>query len=194
MKGKTFISGILICVTLTLFTKTTTAEAARAYFPFKSDDKHHYSHHPRMVKRLPSYHERISIHGISYYYQNGFFYRQASSGYVLINAPVGSVVPRVPHDCQTIILNGVAYYVYDNVYYVRQPSGYMVVETPALYTPATEVKVKTSTHSYVVNVPNANGSYTPVVIKKEGSAYIGPHGEYYSQSPTIEQLKVMYAK
>ena len=44
----------------------------------------------------------------------------------------------------------------------------------------------------VINVPNANGSITPVVIKRYGNQWVGPKGEIYNSYPTVDQLKPMY--
>ena len=43
-----------------------------------------------------------------------------------------------------------------------------------------------------VNLPNPNGSVTPVAIKRQGNVYIGPRGEQYTSYPTVEQLKPIY--
>ena len=45
-----------------------------------------------------------------------------------------------------------------------------------------------------VNVPNSNGSYTAVVLKRSGNGYVGPQGEFYAQVPTTAQLQAMYGK
>jgi len=47
---------------------------------------------------------------------------------------------------------------------------------------------------FTVNVPNNDGSYTAVIIKRSGSGFIGPQGEYYPEFPKIFQLKIMYGK
>ncbi|UCC96577.1 MAG: hypothetical protein JSW66_12115 [Phycisphaerales bacterium] len=44
----------------------------------------------------------------------------------------------------------------------------------------------------VVEIHNDNGSITPVKLKRDGCAYIGPKGERYEQLPTEEQLKPIY--
>jgi hypothetical protein len=44
----------------------------------------------------------------------------------------------------------------------------------------------------VVEIHNSNGSVTPVKLRKDGSAYIGPKGERYEKLPTEEQLKPVY--
>jgi hypothetical protein len=46
--------------------------------------------------------------------------------------------------------------------------------------------------SITVNVPNANGSYTPVVIHQSGNGFVGPQGEYYPKFPSVAQLRIMY--
>lgn len=46
----------------------------------------------------------------------------------------------------------------------------------------------------VVNIPNANGTTTAVVLKRSGSGFIGPQGEYYPSFPPMAQLTAMYGK
>jgi len=46
--------------------------------------------------------------------------------------------------------------------------------------------------SITVWVTNSNGSRTSVVLTRNGSWYVGPRGEYYSEIPTNEQLRVVY--
>ncbi|MDO8303852.1 MAG: hypothetical protein Q7T18_11480 [Sedimentisphaerales bacterium] len=43
-----------------------------------------------------------------------------------------------------------------------------------------------------VNVPNSNGSITPVRIRRLGNVWVGPKGEQYLSYPTVEQLKPVY--
>jgi hypothetical protein len=62
-------------------------------------------------------------------------------------------------------------------------------QAPAAY-PSTTYSGDTVT----VNVPNDNGGYTTVVLKRSGNGFIGPQGEYYDQVPTTEQLKAMYSR
>ena len=47
----------------------------------------------------------------------------------------------------------------------------------------------------VINVPNKNGSFTPVRLQAvSDGTYIGPRGEVYTSRPTVDQLKDMYGK
>jgi hypothetical protein len=43
-----------------------------------------------------------------------------------------------------------------------------------------------------VNLPNPNGSVTPVAIKRQGNVYVGPRGEQYTSYPTVQQLQPIY--
>jgi len=45
---------------------------------------------------------------------------------------------------------------------------------------------------FTVNVPNAQGGYTAIIIKKSGDGYVGPQGEYYSEFPKVSQLQTIY--
>lgn len=72
---------------------------------------------------------------------------------------------------------------------VEQPAT-VVVAQPAAVVPTTTYSGDTAT----VNVPNSNGGYTAVVLKRSGNGYVGPQGEYYDQIPTTEQLQAMYGK
>jgi hypothetical protein len=46
--------------------------------------------------------------------------------------------------------------------------------------------------SFIVNVPNNAGGYTPIRIQKFGNGYVGPQGEFYYPFPQVTQLKAMY--
>jgi hypothetical protein len=73
-----------------------------------------------------------------------------------------------------------------------------VVEEPAPIVVAQPAPVVASTtysgDTVTVNVPNTNGGYTAVVLKRSGNGYVGPQGEYYDQIPATAQLQAMYGK
>lgn len=63
--------------------------------------------------------------------------------------------------------------------------------------PAPVVSAPTTTYSgdtVTINVPNNNGGYTAVVLKRSGNGFVGPQGEYYDQIPTTAQLQAMYGR
>ena len=41
-------------------------------------------------------------------------------------------------------------------------------------------------------ITNSNGSKTSVRLTRQGPWYVGPRGEYYTEMPTNEQLRVVY--
>jgi hypothetical protein len=47
---------------------------------------------------------------------------------------------------------------------------------------------------FTVNIPDKNGGYTAVVIKRSGNGFTGPQGEYYPEFPKVFQLEIMYGK
>lgn len=67
----------------------------------------------------------------------------------------------------------------------------MVVEPPAAAAP---VVVQSQVPSFIVNIPNSDGTFTAVKLVKQDNGYVGPQGEYYNSHPTVEQLKVLYGK
>ncbi len=87
---------------------------------------------------------------------------------------------------QIVVVDGVTFHYYDGKYYRGAP----VTQIP----PAPSAAPAAST-TLVINVPNANGSYTPVRLHVgQDGTYIGPNGEVYPTQPDIKQLAAMYAK
>lgn len=125
-----------------------------------------------------------------YNYHDGRFYLPWWFGIELVVSapPVGSIVTSIPSHCQAIVVGGVPYYYYDHIYYRQFPYGYEIVPAPVV------VPVQPSVESIIINVPNSNGTYTPVSLVKRGNGYVGPQGEFYSGNPTVEQLKALYGK
>ena len=64
----------------------------------------------------------------------------------------------------------------------------LVMDTVSLMFPPS------STATVVINVPNSDGTSTPVNLTKKGDGYIGPQGEYYQGTPTADQLTTLYGK
>ncbi|MDE1920863.1 MAG: hypothetical protein KGJ09_02475 [Candidatus Omnitrophica bacterium] len=95
---------------------------------------------------------------------------------------------------QPVVINGVTYYVNNGVYYTYGPYGYQVVATPAGAPAQAAEAPQASDNTITVNVPNGKGGYTPVVLKKSGSGFVGPQGEFYARFPKVSQLETMYGK
>jgi len=100
---------------------------------------------------------------------------------------------------QPVVINGVTYYVNNGAYYIYTQYGYQAVAAPTgasitTVTAATPAAVTDTDDSFTVNVPNDKGGYTAVLLKKSGTGFIGPQGEFYSDFPKISQLRAMYGK
>jgi hypothetical protein len=131
-----------------------------------------------------------------YHYQHGRFYRPGWFGFNIsvVTPPFGAVVTFLPAGHRTIIVKGASYYYYDNVYYTSCPSGYIVVPAPSVSIVTPVPPQPLSGETVTINVPNSNGSFTPVTLVKKNDGYIGPQGEYYAGHPTLEQLKALYGQ
>lgn len=201
--------------------QTTLAQASGSG---RDDHREHFSHYKRdshYNRNFHDYHYNNNYHhrypygrieivrpnalfsivfgGGKFYYGAGLFYRQAPEGYVVVPAPIGAIVYTIPNNCNRVVIDGDSYFVYDGVYYRRVAMGYQVVQPPApvVLEPATVVANPAGNQgpeSFTVNVPNYSGGYVPVTIKRSGTGFIGPQGEYYSEFPKVEQLRAMYIK
>lgn len=83
---------------------------------------------------------------------------------------------------------------------VVYPPVVRVVHPPVIrevvFAPAPPVVVTTPVvvqgSEVTVWITNSNGSKTSVRLTRDGSWYVGPRGEYYTEMPTNEQLRVVY--
>jgi hypothetical protein len=181
-KARVWRRGVKVVVLCCVVAATSTNAWARGEV-----DRHHRSRENVVVG-----HER-------YHYRDGHFFRPGWFGIeiALSLPPFGAVVTSIPTGTSVVIVGGTTYYCYDHVYYRHHSLGYIVVPAPVI----TQSVVTVSTPepsavaaTAVVNVPNANGSYTAVPLTRQGQGYVGPQGEYYPEHPTVEQLKVLYGK
>jgi len=129
---------------------------------------HYYDpYYPDYVLVSPSTsYQPVIVNGTTYYVNNGAYYLYTAYGYQSVPAPVGTA--------QTIV--------------TTQP----VVSQPAVSVSA-PTGVETE-ESFTVNVPNAKGGYTSVLLKPSGKGFVGPQGEFYAEFPKVSQLKLMYGK
>jgi hypothetical protein len=97
------------------------------------------------------------LDGAKYYYDRGTFYKKEGDVYVVIKAPVGTVVPTLPEGYETTASRGRSYYYYAGDFYadaddgeykvVEAPDGATVTQLPERY----EEKQKGDTTYYVYN-------------------------------------------
>jgi hypothetical protein len=157
----------------------------------------------------------LSIAGAEFLYTAGMFYRSTPAGYVVVPAPMGAVVPALPPGYTVVYMGGTPYYYYGNAYYMVAPNGYVVTAPPAIAAPmtvapaatqvqapvpapvaqqATAATANTPSDAVETYIPNGNGSFTVVTLRKTEKGFLGPQGEFYADHPTEEQLKARYCK
>ena len=146
--------------------------------------------------------------GGRHYYNGGRWYRHGWLGFdIAVSAlTIGALIESMPPRYSTVVVGGVPYYYYDGVYCRPYPrGGYVVVPQPVMAMPEAAPVVVTApppaiqpqtqiSDSVTVNIPNLRGGYTAVTLKRSGNGFVGPQGEYYTEFPNVEQLKVMYGK
>jgi len=147
---------------------------------------------------LPPGHDVMVLRGARYHYWHGSFWRPGPVGFFMVMPPIGAIVTVLPVGYRPVIYAGVSYYYYDNIYYTDAPTGYVVVPPPAekvvVQQPAEVQSELVSGPSITINIPNDNGSFTPVKIVKYKDGYLGPQGEFYPGKPTVDQLRVLYGQ
>ncbi len=181
---------------------------------------HPYPTYGRVVVGLPGGLITLAIGGSRYYYCEGVFYRRTAREYIVIAPPSGAVVQELPDSYQPVVINGNTYFTADGIYYQYTQQGYVVVPPPVVtrtiivqqpqpvvvaqpapvpvpapvQVPVSVPAAPSPNDTFTVNIPNSQGGYTAVTIKRSGNGFAGPQGEFYAEFPKVEQLKAMYVK
>jgi len=211
MSGKHRIMFSVIVCCFTVFQLTARADAAgRGRHDGPPRHEYHHPYRGIVVPFLPDLIAKLIIYGgQEYYYDDGYFYRKSPDGFIIIDPPVGAVVRQLPRGYKIIVTSGRSYFYYNDTYYLRTRGGYLVTDNPVyqiveppvetfkvaaepVLEPAAEAGIVTGIYS--VNIPNTDGTYTEVTLKKTKDGFIGPQGELYRKFPAVQQLKVMYGK
>lgn len=158
-----------------------------------------------VVTTVPDGCQQVVVDGTLYYLINGVTYMRTAYGYQVVPMP-SVLVPRMvttpaPVATQTTIINVPApstppppVVKVPAPNYAQAPTPVPTVAAAVVEnTPAAEAAGMTN-DVYIVNIPNAKGTYTPVTLKRSGTGFTGPQGEFYTEFPRVEQLKLMYGK
>ena len=125
------------------------------------------------------------IDGLPYYFVNGNAYIYTSTGYV-VAVPPKEVVVQPP----SVVVPAPAI----PVAVTPAPGAPPAVASIPIAPPPMPAQPAAADKTFTVNIPNVRGTYTPVILTKSGTGFIGPQGEFYAEFPCVEQLKVMYGK
>lgn len=192
-----------------------TAQAQSSWF-FGLNLSEGRGHHERSCRFLPHGYRSIGFGEHKYFYYDGVYYQGAPGDYYIVQAPLGVVVSTLPFGCHKVWISGRYYFENSGTYYLPVRGGYEVVQTPWVVQPpmvarqypmvvdqhpmvvapttGTHVVANDAKEELTINIPNAQGGYTPVILRRSGNGFIGPQGEYYSEFPRVAQLKVVYGK
>ncbi len=173
----------------------------------------YYTPQPRTVPTLPPGCALMTIGGAQYYFGGGQYYQPGVGGYLVVPTPAGATLTELPPGSQQMLVGSTLCYLVNGVAYRKTVYGYEVMPPPAVVVqqivtsaappavvtgpppaPAAGAASDATNNVFTVNIPNAQGGFTPVPIKRAGANFIGPQGELYTEFPRIEQLKLQYGK
>jgi YMGG-like Gly-zipper len=118
----------------------------------------------------------------------------------ILGAVAGGVIGYQSHDAADGMLIGGAVGAASGAVIgsqIQKPEPYpqqVVVAQPASVIVNQSSPVIYDQDSITINVPNDNGGYADVMLKRSENGFVGPQGEYYDSIPTIEQLRILYGK
>jgi hypothetical protein len=146
----------------------------------------------------------LAIGSAALLYCAGQYYRYTPAGYVMAVPPAGAVYPAVPAGYTLVYPNGYGYpsYYYPSAYYAPapayaapaavQPAPAAVPQTPVQQ--VSDPAVQPVSDVFEISLPNRDGTFTHVSLRKTEKGFLGPQGEFYSDHPTEEELRTRYAK
>lgn len=135
-----------------------------------------------LVDTLPPRYNTVVYSGVPYYYADGYYYRPYNYGGYVVVAPPVMAQPVVMQQQAPVVMQ-------------QQAPVVMQQQTPVAQAPQpiiTQPQVAQASDIVTINIPSSKGGYASVALKKAGDGYVGPQGEYYSENPTVEQLKTLY--
>ena len=109
-------------------------EHRRFEFEEERHDLYPWSHyHPGyVIGTLPYGYVPLNVGGTPYYYYGGSYYETGPSGYVVVQPPVGAVVPDLPPGAETVAAGPSVFYYAGGAFYAPNIQGGFVVIAPPL--------------------------------------------------------------
>ncbi len=129
--------------------------------------KHPVPRYGKVIVKPPVGYKTIRRGGARYFYHRGIYYRKGPSGFVVVRAPIGAVVPALAVGFITSLVGGLTYYYYGGVYYQKAPSGYVVVKAPSaavvVEEPPVVVSGRVSVTAITLNIRSGPGMNFEVI-------------------------------
>lgn len=122
-----------------------------------------------IIARLPFGAVSLNLGSRHYHYYDGIYYQPYQTGYMIVQPPVGIVVPVLPPNAVYVTSGNRPYYRYQNVYYMPYGNSYQVIAEPKEEVATTQA----TTGSAKVN----DDGYEKFVL--EGKTYYKKGSKYY---------------
>ena len=158
-----------------------------------------------IAESMPPRYTTVVVGHDPYYYHEGNYFRPAPGGYVVVPAPVVQQQPVmvVPAPPSVVYATPAPVVQASQPVIFASPGPVVQASQPVIYAPSgpqqvptqqTTVQPSGNAPDVTVNIPNDKGAYTPVSMKRSGSGFVGPQGEFYPEFPRVENLKLMYGR
>lgn len=216
MKAKEGVSKVVWVIPIFLLAVLIFSPKAEAGSGCRLDRGDHHGHyHGRHYRRHSYDHSGILYSGKNFTISIGghlcnYCGKRSCRGHhrqerIIYREPRPIIITSIPYGCRKVRVDGRHYYTYNDTYYIEVAGGYQIVDRPHGRYSDDDRDRDDDNEDYrhrqnrggdglTVNIPNRNGGYTAVTLKRSGSGYTGPQGEYYSDFPKVEQLREMYEK
>ena len=155
---------------------TASAQYGRSHGRYNSRSYHHNRYPSRpsvsIIARLPFGAVSVTFGNRYYHYYNGAYYRPYNRGYMIVQPPIGIIVPGLPVGYTQVIICSNPYYRHGNVFYAPYGNRYKVVEEPE------ETEIPTMSNDKADKT--ISSEYEKVVL--EGKTYYKKGEKYYKAS------------
>jgi|GEM_PF-3063245 len=143
----------------------------------RNNGRYYYNRYPArtsvsIIARLPFGAVSVTFGDRYYHYYRGVYYRPYNRGYMIVQPPIGIIVPGLPIGCTHVIIGSNPYYRNGNVYYAPYGNRYRVVEEPQ------ETDTPSTDNAKTDNITSSE--YEKVVL--EGKTYYKKGDKYYKAS------------
>lgn len=88
-----------------------------------------------------------------FFTHRGVFFHQGPHGFVVVNPPVGLIVPTLPIGFSRVYVNNVLHFRFNNIYYRPVHGGFMVVDRPPMIVNAPPPVIINTPPPVIVNAP-----------------------------------------
>lgn len=144
---------------------------------------------PAVVTSAPPVYQ-VTGDGVTYFVSNGVMYAQTANGTFQpmnssqVTAGNNSAAVAQPPVVSSVTASSTA----------TAPAQPPAAGQAVANAPGAQGNTTQADEVFTVYIAKLKGGYAPVTMRRSGTGYIGPQGEYYPEFPKIDLLKAMYGK